>query len=158
MKTIYLILILTLTFASTTAQTESLPDPEAYFSAIIVNNIDESITWYSSIMGFEVLNKVVLEERGISQANLKRGAVLLELIELKSAVNAGDVLKTYSKKTKIKGFFKFGLLVSEFDAWIDFLEKSNVVFNGSVVTDPQSGKKMVVIKDPDGNRIQLFEK
>jgi len=35
--------------------------------------------------------------------------------------------------------------------------ESKVDFNGGVVEDPVSGKKMVIILDPDGNRIQLFE-
>ena len=33
-----------------------------------------------------------------------------------------------------------------------------IEFHGQVVHDANSGKKMVIIRDPDGNRIQFFEK
>lgn len=140
------------------SQTKKLPDPEAYFSALIISDIEKSIDWYSKNLGFEVLNKNESKSIGYKQANLKRGNVLIELIELNSAVSAEKVIPNYTAKTRIKGFFKFGLIVSDFDKWIRELTKLKVEFHGSVVTSNETGKKMVIIKDPDGNRIQLFEK
>jgi len=139
-------------------QNETLPSPEAYFSAIIVSDMESSITWYSTNFGFKVLNKIESEEKGFKQANLKVGNVLIELIELDSSLSPIDLLENHPKKTRIDGFFKFGFLVSEFDTWVEYLKQSKVEFYGSVVTDNLSGKKMLIIKDPDGNRIQLFEK
>ena len=139
-------------------QDESLPNPEAYFSAIIVNDIESSITWFSNNFGFKVLNKIESEEKGFKQANLKCGNILIELIELKSSLSPGSLLENYPKKTKIDGFFKFGFLVSEFEKWVEYLKQSKVEFYGDVVTDNLSGKKILLIKDPDGNRIQIFEK
>ena len=133
-------------------------NPEAYFSAIIVNDIESSITWYSNNFGFEVLNKIESEEKGFKQANLKCGNILIELIELKSSLSPKSILENHPKKTKIDGFFKFGFLVSEFEKWVDALKKSKVEFYGDVVTDKLSGKKTLLIKDSDGNRIQIFEK
>lgn len=140
------------------AQSEALPDPEPYFSAIIVDNIDTSIEWYTTILGFEVLNKVELTERGIAQANLKRGTIAMELIELDSAISRDELVTMNPDFKRIQGIFKIGFSVESFNDWVTFLETSNVTFNGSVVVDEQSGKKMVIIKDPDGNSIQLFEK
>ncbi len=139
-------------------QNETLPSPEAYFSAMIVNDIESSITWYSNNFGFKVLNKIESAEKGFKQANLKCGNILIELIELKSSLSPKSLLENHPKKTKIDGFFKFGFLVSEFDKWIDFLKQAKAEFYGSVVTDNVSGKKMQIILDPDGNRIQIFEK
>jgi len=139
-------------------QNETLPSPEAYFSAIIVSDMESSITWYSTNFGFKVLNKIESEEKGFKQANLKVGNVLIELIELDSSLSPIDLLENHPKKTRIDGFFKFGFLVSEFDTWVEYLKQSKVEFYGSVVTDNLSGKKMLIIKDLDGNRIQLFEK
>ncbi|MBC8754818.1 VOC family protein [Kordia sp. YSTF-M3] len=158
MKKAIIILTLILVSSISYGQSESLPNPEAYFSAIIVSDIESSITWYSNNFGFKVLNKIESEERGFKQANLKCGNILIELIELKSSVSRKSLLKNHPKKTKIDGFFKFGFLVSEFEKWVDHLKQAKVEFYGSVVTDNLSGKKMLLIKDPDGNRIQLFEK
>ncbi len=72
------------------AQSEFLPDPEAYYSALIVSDIDSSIAWYSNGFGFEVLNKTESKERGFIQANLKRGNILIELIELNTAISLKD--------------------------------------------------------------------
>lgn len=139
-------------------QSKSLPTIEAYFSAIIVNDIDSSINWYSNNFGFKLLNKTESEERGFKQANLICGNILIELLELKSSLSSKSILENHPKKTKIEGFFKFGFLVSEFDDWVDTLKHAKVEFYGDVVTDELSGKRMLLIKDPDGNRIQLFEK
>ena len=131
---------------------------DPYFSAIIVTDINASIDWYSNILGFTVLNKVESEARGFKQSNLERGNILLELIELEVAVDATDVVPNYNDKTRLIGFFKCGFLVTDFDKWMAYLTEQKVNFHGTAVTDPISGKRIVIVKDPDGNRIQLFEK
>jgi len=156
-KTLIIIIFILVSFISY-GQSEPLPNPEAYFSAIIVNDIETSISWYSNNFGFKVLNKIKSEEKGFKQANLKCGNMLMELIELESSLSPKSLLENHPKKTKIDGFFKFGFLVSEFEKWVDALKQSKVEFYGDVVTDNLSGKKMLIIKDPDGNRIQIFEK
>jgi catechol 2,3-dioxygenase-like lactoylglutathione lyase family enzyme len=139
------------------AQNESLPELEVYFSAIIVNNLDTSINWYANVLAFEVLDKTESKERGLRQANLKMGKSLLELIELNAAVSLKDVAPNYNSKTRVKGFFKFGFLTADFDKWINHLKQAKANFYGDVVNDNLTGKRMVIIKDPDGNRIQIFE-
>ncbi|MEP1094122.1 MAG: VOC family protein [Cyclobacteriaceae bacterium] len=139
------------------SQSADLPDPKPYFSAIIVSDIDTSIEWYSENFGLEVVNKVENEVRGFKQANLKRGAMWIELIELDNASKQAELLKDLPPKTKIEGYFKFGFTVSEFDRWVNFLTDAEVDLYGSVVQDPNSGKRMIIVLDPDGNRIQLFE-
>ena len=139
-------------------KTKSLPKPEAQVSAIIVTDIEASIDWYVTSFGFEILNKIISEKRGFKQANLKSGTILIELIELKTSLSQTEVLKNHPKKTKIDGFFKFGFLVSDFENWVTHLKQLKVEFYGSVVIDPVSKKRMLLLKDPDGNRIQLFEK
>ncbi|MDT7832093.1 VOC family protein [Flavobacteriaceae bacterium S356] len=139
-------------------QKNKLPDPEAHFSALIVDNIKTSIDWYSTYLGFTVINERALPDAGFKQANLKRGTILLELIELDAAVSPKEAIPNYTAKTRVKGIFKIGFRISAFNEWIHHLTKLNVEFHGSVVKSNESGKKMVIIKDPDSNRIQLFEK
>lgn len=155
-KPLLIITFSTIAFLGFT-QPDKLSDPEPYFSAIIVENIDTSIDWYGKILGYEIINKVDMSDRGFRQANLKRGDSLLELIELSTALSPAELLSDKPARTRIKGFFKFGFTVSAFDDWMKFLTVSDVNFNGSVVEDPNSGKRMIIMLDPDGNRIQLFE-
>jgi len=158
MKKLLIILILTYLPFIGHSQSDILSDPEAYFSALIVNDIENSIFWYTDNLGFTVLNQNEFQKLGFKQANLKRGNILIELIELSTAISAKDVVPNYNNKTRIIGFFKIGFLVSDFEKWINHLTLKKVDFHGKVVIDNISGKKMVIIKDLDGNRIQIFEK
>lgn len=158
MKRLYILLTIPLLSLQTDAQENIPSDPEAYFSALIVDNIEHSITWYTNTIGFETLNKNEFPDAGFKQANLKRGNVLIELIELDTAISAKEAIPNYNSKTRLIGFFKIGFLISDFDQWMDYLKKQNVEFHGSVVNQPESDKRMVIVKDPDGNRIQFFEK
>ncbi len=140
------------------AQNNPTQDLEAYFSAMIVSDFDSSINWYSNTLGFEVISRIESVERGFKQSNLKRGDVLIELVELDKVLDLEDIVPNYNNKMRIIGFFKLGFLVTDFEKWIDHLTNEKVDFYGSVVTDDTTGKRMVIITDPDGNRIQIFEK
>lgn len=146
-----------LPFLSYTQNNPTL-DLEAYFSAMIVSDFDSSVKWYSNTLGFEVINRVESVERGFKQSNLKRGDVLIELVELDKALNPADIVPSHNNKTRFIGFFKLGFLVTDFDKWISHLTNEEADFYGHVVTDNTTGKRMVIITDPDGNRIQIFEK
>jgi hypothetical protein len=119
--------------------------------------MDTSISWYNEHLDFEVINQIESVERGFRQANLQNDQMTLELIELKSALSAMSVIPNYSAKTKLQGFFKIGYSIDDFDRTISNLETGKVNFQGSVVTDPNTRKKTVIILDPDKNRIQLIE-
>ena len=140
------------------AQSDSLPEPEPYFSALIVANIDSSIIWYSNVLGYEIVDKKEYEGAGFKQANLKRAHSQIELIELNSAISLREAIPNYNPKTRTHGIFKMGFQVPQFDRWIQHVSDNKVRVHGNVVEDPLSGKRMVIILDPDGNRIQLFEK
>ena len=149
--------ILLVSIASTGfCQPENLPDPKPFFVAVIVGDIDTSIEWYSDNFGFQMLNKVENKERGFKQSNLQRGNAFIELIELDRSLVPEDILSGQERGTRIQGFFKFGFELPEFDKWITFLESRNLNFYGEVMFDSITEKRMVILKDPDGNRIQLF--
>lgn len=139
------------------AQTNSDANIKPYFTAIIVSDISNSIDWYTQNLGLEVKNQIENEARGFKQANLGKEGMAIELIELNSAVAPQELMEDSPKGTKLTGFFKVGFSISQFDDTIERLKDSGVTFHGDVVKDPVSSQKMVVLKDPDGNRIQLFE-
>lgn len=156
-KLVFVLYLVWLPFLSN-AQKNSTPNLEAYFSAFIVTGIDVSIDWYSNVLGFTEINRVESIERGFKQSNLSRGNMLIELIELDKAINIKDVIPDYSTKMRTVGLFKIGFRVTDFEKWIDHLTTEKVDFYGSIVKDDSTGKRMVIITDPDGNRIQIFEK
>ncbi len=140
------------------SQEIKLSPPEASFSALIVTDMKTSAQWYQEVLGFHILNETENAERGFSIKNLKHGEVHLELIEIRGTISPSALLEDQPKGSRLAGFFKFGMKVSGFDAWMSHLQSKEANFHGDVVTDPVSEKRMVIVKDPDGNRIQLFEK
>lgn len=89
---------------------------------------------------------------------MQRPGLLLELIELETAVMPSEITGADGEEARLGGFFKVGFRVSDFDAWYRKAEQSGVKFRGRVVNNPVSGKRTVIMLDPDGNRVQLFEK
>lgn len=144
--------------SATYSQTESIPEIDPYFSAIIVTDLESSVSWYSMVLGFNVTDQFESKERGFKIANLKRSSMAIELLEIKNAVHPESIIPDYSSKTKIVGFFKIGYRVADFEGMVDHLMKKDVEFYGNIVKGPNTGKRMVIITDPDGHRIQIFEK
>lgn len=156
MKIYYLLLLLCLP-AFLSAQTDKAPELTASFFAIIVEDMDTSLLWYQEKLGFSLQNETNLPQRSLRQANLKKDQIHLELIEIASALKPAEAIKDFSSKSKITGFFKMGFRLLDFDAWLVHLDKVKIDWLGKVVNDPLSGKRMLIILDPDGNRLQFFE-
>lgn len=133
---------------------QSVDELKPYFSALIVDDIEVSKAWYTQNLGFEIVNESSLPERGIKQVNLKSGFGLIELIEISSSKKASELT---DQKARIQGIFKIGFQVRDLDEWVKKLRENKVSFSGNIVEDPNTNKRMVIILDPDGNRIQLFE-
>ena len=138
-------------------QQDLLPDLDANFAALIVRDLDTSLQWYQQLFGYVLIDQIDRPQIGLRQANLKIGGNHLELIQLASAVDPITLLAKESSSSRFVGFFKFGYKVGEFDHWLEKLQSLGHQTDDQVVADPLSGKRMIVFRDPDGNRIQLFE-
>lgn len=158
MKRAFIILCCGCLLFSCLVQEGSSPELEAHFLALIVSDFDASKAWYINALGFEVVTSDEYPDRGFKQSNLKRGEILLELIELDKAKNPEEIIPDYTSAMRLTGIFKVGFMVTDFDKWIVQLTQKKVDFHGDTVIDESTGKRMVIIKDPDGNRIQIFEK
>ena len=154
----FLLIFLLVLPQAITAQSSASQKPQAYFSALIVGDIDSSIEWYSKVAGFKEINRNEVEEIGLIQVNLSNGNSLLELIELASAEQLNTLVSDFNPRTRIVGFFKIGYQVEDFDAWLDTIRSDGIGDDENIVLDPVTQKRMVILLDPDGNRIQFFEK
>lgn len=119
--------------------------------------METSISWYSEVFGLEVVNRTEIPERGIEQSNLTGNDLQIELIELASAISPSEALEPSQDKNRIRGLFKIGLKVRDFDKWKTHLYKKDIILFEDLVRDPVSGKRTAVFNDPDNNRIPLFE-
>lgn len=157
MKKSILYLLVIVICLSCTPKTKDSSSLKGFFAAIIVNNIENSIGWYESNLGFKMINKTDNEAFGLKQANLFKDNCHLELIALKSAIDARSEIDNFTEKTKLVGLFKIGFKVNQFDSLVKRLKDHDIRFKGDVVTDPVTDQRMVIVLDPDGNRIQLFD-
>lgn len=139
-------------------QEPELSTPDLYFAALIVNDMDKSLNWYRDVLGFKLVNSNENAAKGFKQANLVNGHAKLELLELGNSVKKEQVRNLTGNDSRVDGIFKIGMRVADFDAWIAHLRANQTTFSGNVVTDPLTQKKMVIALDPEGNRIQFFER
>ena len=130
---------------------------QPYFGAVIVNNIDSSVAWYSDVLSLELLKREDDAERGFKIANLGNGKLLIELLELKSSISPKTILEKQPARTWMRGFMKIGFRVKNIESLFNEYKNKNIEFRGGMITDPVSGKKMFIINDPDSNPVQFFE-
>lgn len=136
------------------SQVEEEWNAKALFSAIIVSDIDESIEWYSSILNVELKNKTENAKNNIKQANLRNSNLWIELIELPSEMLMENKA---TKKSYGLGLFKFGIQIENMDSFISSVNLIDPSQEINIVQDPISQTRNLILKDPDGNRIQVFE-
>lgn len=153
-----LVLFLLVTISLKVQSQDNLPDPQPYFSALIVKDLNASLEWYSTTFGFKVIHEMGSSEDGYEIMLLKRGNILLEVMELKKAVAPEERIPNYNDQMYLQGIFKVGFQLEDFDKWVEHLKAANVALRVDVFKDVNLGKRMLIVKDPDGNYIQLFEK
>lgn len=114
---------------------------------IVTTDTNTLSDWYASNFGFEVSNDHSL---------LYHDNLTIHLKESQEAQHRNAVEKAYNI-SYLPGLFKFGFKTNQFDELITLLRKNEVVFHSNILSDSTLNRRMVIIKDPDANLIQLFE-
>lgn len=125
-----------------------------YFSAVIVKNIDSSVSWYQSVLGLKT-RFLPNTPQGIRVAILESPQIVVEMIENISWLDPEKLLEGKPEGTRIQGYFKIGFKVTAIDSFIDHLKKLNISIPRIYKDD--SGKRNFLIEDPDKNIVQFFE-
>ena len=108
--------------------------------AIKVTDLARSISWYSDILGFEMLYK--MDDIGWCELKTKVDRVNVGLSQVEKAGGPGGATLTFG--------------VGDIDAARKQLEKSDVRFDGETQTIPGM-VKLATFFDPDGNALMLFQ-
>ena len=130
---------------------------QPYWLALSVADVEATATWYQTHLGFTEFERMDLPQRDMYLRFLKRGHFTLELAQRGDAVTVSDHVKV-SKKSQVRGYYKWGLLVEDLDTFAEKLRAADVRFHGEVFDDPRFGVRTVVVADNEGNLVQLFEK
>ena len=113
----------------------------------IVSDVPRAVAFYSRKLGFKVEKQV-----GRAIANVVRDDLSLWLSGPESS--AGRPLAD-GRKAVPGGWNRIILKVENLDEVIAALAKVEVKFRGELIAGP--GGRKIIVEDPDGNPIELFE-
>src|SRR5258708_6407507 len=113
----------------------------------MVDDVAAAVAFYSTQLGFAVLTN-----QGSAFADVKRGTLRLLLSGHTSS--AGRPMPD-GRQPGPGGWNRIHLLVDDIDAEVARLRAAGVSFRNDVVSGP--GGKQVLIDDPSGNPIELFQ-
>ena len=115
----------------------------------IVNDVDAAIAFYCRHLGFkEVMHPAP------AFAMLMRGDLRLVLSAPNPSAGGGQAMPDGTKQAP-GGWNRFAVEVSNLANTVETLRKAGIRFRNEIVTGV--GGKQVLIEDPSGNPVELFE-
>jgi catechol 2,3-dioxygenase-like lactoylglutathione lyase family enzyme len=124
-----------------------MPNDEVINVRYMVDDVEESITYYTKLLGFELLTS-----SAPAFADVRRGNLRLLLSGPKSS--AGRAMPDGAKPVP-GGWNRIHFLVDDLDAEVERLRTAGAVFRNDVVEGP--GGKQILLQDPSGNIVELFQ-
>ncbi len=112
----------------------------------MVNDVEESVAFYTKVLGFEVLNAFP------AFADVARGS--LRLLLSGPASSAGRPMPDGATPGP-GGWNRIHLIVDDIDAEVARLRSSGAEFRNQIIEGP--GGKQVLLLDPSGNVVELFQ-
>jgi catechol 2,3-dioxygenase-like lactoylglutathione lyase family enzyme len=124
-----------------------MQDYETVNVRYMVNDVDASIAFYRDLFGFEVLTSAAP-----AFADVKRGNLRLLLSGPKSS--AGRPMADGAQPAP-GGWNRIHFLVDDLDKEVARLQDAGAQFRNDMVVGP--GGKQILVVDPSGNVVELFE-
>jgi catechol 2,3-dioxygenase-like lactoylglutathione lyase family enzyme len=113
----------------------------------MVTDVDESIAFYTRLLGFELLTSAAP-----AFADVKRGN--LRLLLSGPASSAGRPMPD-GVQPQPGGWNRIHLIVDDLEREVDRFRGAGATFRNDIVTGP--GGKQILLLDPSGNVVELFE-
>jgi catechol 2,3-dioxygenase-like lactoylglutathione lyase family enzyme len=124
-----------------------MPTDEIVSVRYMVDDVAESIAFYTKLLGFELLTSAAP-----AFADVKRGNLRLLLAGPTSS--AGRPMPDGTKPGP-GGWNRVHFVVDDIDAEVAQLRSSGARFRNDIVEGP--GGKQILLQDPSGNVIELFQ-
>jgi catechol 2,3-dioxygenase-like lactoylglutathione lyase family enzyme len=113
----------------------------------MVADVDESLAFYTKVLGFELLTSA-----SPAFADVKRGNLRLLLAGPTSS--AGRPMPD-GTKPEPGGWNRIHFIVDDLDAEVARLRATGATFRNDIVEGP--GGKQILLQDPSGNVVELFQ-
>jgi catechol 2,3-dioxygenase-like lactoylglutathione lyase family enzyme len=115
----------------------------------IVTDLDAAIAFYTARLGFSVEMHPAPTFAMLSREDLRL------LLSVPSGQGGGGQAMPDGRRPEPGGWNRFQLQVSDLAAVVETLRRAGVRFRSDVITG--IGGKQVLIEDPSGNAVELFE-
>jgi catechol 2,3-dioxygenase-like lactoylglutathione lyase family enzyme len=113
----------------------------------MVDDVEESIGFYTSHLGFEVVSDFAPAFAEVVRGNLR-------LLLSGPTSSAGRPMPD-GREPGPGGWNRIHFIVDDIDAEVDRLRAAGLRFRNDVVTGP--GGRQILVDDPSGNPIELFQ-
>jgi catechol 2,3-dioxygenase-like lactoylglutathione lyase family enzyme len=122
-------------------------DQELVSVRYLVDDVEESIAFYSGHFGFEVLSSAAP-----AFADVVRGR--LRLLLSGPASSAGRAMPD-GRVPRPGGWNRIHLIVDDIEGEVERLRSAGLTFRNDIVTGP--GGRQILVDDPSGNAVELFQ-
>ena len=113
----------------------------------MVDDVDESIAFYTKLLGFEVLTSAAPAFADVRRGNLR-------LLLSGPASSAGRPMSD-GRKPGPGGWNRIHFIVDDLDAEVADLREAGATFRNEAIVGP--GGKQILLEDPSGNIVELFQ-
>jgi catechol 2,3-dioxygenase-like lactoylglutathione lyase family enzyme len=127
----------------------SIANPTTVNVRYIVNNVDTCVTFYTQLLGFEVIMHTPDAFAMLSKGNL-------HLVFNKPGAGGAGQTMPDGVKPAPGGWNRFQLEVQNIETMIEDLKRKKAKFRNELVIAPAG--KQILLMDPSGNLIELFER
>jgi catechol 2,3-dioxygenase-like lactoylglutathione lyase family enzyme len=113
----------------------------------MVDDVDEAIAFYTTHLGFDVLSNAAPAFADVARGNLR-------LLLAGPQSSAGRPMPDGARPGP-GGWNRIHFIVEDIDAEVAQLRDAGASFRNDIVTGP--GGKQILLEDPSGNVIELFQ-
>jgi catechol 2,3-dioxygenase-like lactoylglutathione lyase family enzyme len=135
-----------------------LPRRSSQFLAVSVVDLEASSRWYQSTFGLRTVLDNTSADGSVRTVVLESHALIVELSAHRAARSLRDYAGRPTPTFLVHGFFKGGLFVSDLDRAAAVLRSRGEESLSPIREDSTSGLRFVLLRDPDGNFLQLLER
>jgi catechol 2,3-dioxygenase-like lactoylglutathione lyase family enzyme len=156
-KTSWIACVLLLGLSGLAGAAETTIDPSGrQFFALSVPDAAKTAAWYQRAFGVKQLHEIKPADGTAHLLILGTDELLIEIMQIDVAKSPGA--EVIENRHLTHGIVKVGLYVKNFDAAVAHLRGMGATFDTQIFEDQKLDMRSVLIRDPDGNIVQLFSR
>ncbi len=158
MKSLLAFLVTSMLTAPVLAQSApAVPSVQHFMLGISVADIDKMTAWYGEMLGFKVTKEVAMGTGGGKVRFLENGNERIELVYSPDS-KPGTEHALPGSPGQTRGFVQLAMEVPDLDAAKAALVAKGVQIGLNITPIPPLGIRIMVLRDPEGNPIELLQK